>query len=266
MTEAHSFQQSELFNSALARMGRAPRRIALPSGEAFTLSRFGLSLASRPRDTAETYEALAAQRIHIINAESAHPALPQNGYRQLIKPAHIACLGLSPDPEAQRAAMRPKWRRSLERFEAARPAHIGLSQRAFDPDQDAWLLKAEAAQSRARRYKSYPRKLTETMAEVCPKALRLFTLSEADQPLAAMLFALHGPCATYYIGWSGPEGRRLGAHWLLLWRAMQDLPIRRITTLDLGLIETEHSADLARFKLGSGAEVRALGGTWARLF
>ena len=265
MIEAHSFQQSELFNGALARLGRAPRRLALPTGEAFALCRFGLSLATRPRDTAQTYEALAAQRIHIINAESAHPALPQSGYRQWVRPAHIASLCLSPDPDVLRAVMQPKWRRSLERFEAGLPKQITLTHRAFCLDHDRWLLKAEAAQARKRRYKAYPPRLTEAMAELSPKALRLFTLSKAEEPLAAMLFALHGPSATYHIGWSGTEGRRLGAHWLLLWRAMQDLPIRRITTLDLGLVDTEQSAGLARFKLGSGARAHSLGGTWARL-
>ena len=266
MTEAHSFQQSELFNGALARLGHAPRRLALPTGEAFALSRFGLLLASRPRDTAETYAALAERRIHIINAESAHPALRQNGYRQLVKPAHIASLRLSPDPDSLRAAMQPKWRRSLARFEAGLPENIRLTHRAFSPERDIWLLAAEAAQARRRRYRAYPRPLTEAMAQVAPEALRLFTLSEAGRPLAAMLFALYGPSATYHIGWSGPEGRRFGAHWLLLWRALQDLPVRRITTLDLGLVDTEQSADLARFKLGTGARARPLGGTWARLF
>jgi hypothetical protein len=33
-------------------------------------------------------------------------------------------------------------------------------------------------------------------------------------------------------------------------------------TFDLGLVETDHAAPLARFKLRTGAHVRKLGGTW----
>lgn len=266
MIAAHSFQQSELFNGALALMGRPPQRLAMPTGSVFALRRFGLSLATRPHDAPETYAELAKKRIHIINAESVHPALRQNGYRQLIKPAHIASLPLSPDPVIQRAAMKPKWRRSLTRFEAERPKHIIPTHRAFDPEKDAWLLEAEVAQARARRFRSYPAALTRALSKASPKSLRMFTLEGPTAPRAAMLFALHGARATYHIGYTSPEARRLGAHWLLLWQALQELPTHRISDLELGLVDTESGANLARFKLGSGATARPLGGTWARLF
>ena len=193
MIEAHSFQQSELFNGALALLGRPPQRLAMPTGSVFALRRFGLSLATRPHDAPETYAELAKKRIRIINAESAHPALRQNGYRQLIKPAHIASLPLSPDPVIQRAAMQPKWRRSLERFEAERPKHITLTHRAFDPDRDAWLLEAEAAQARTRRFRCYPSALTCALSTASPKSLRLFSLNGPEAPRAAMLFACTVP-------------------------------------------------------------------------
>lgn len=266
METAQSLQQSEVFNAALARLGRAPSRLPLPDGPAFILRRFGLSLATRPRDCPKAYAALAKKRIRLINAESESAALSELGYRQILQPAHIAELQLSPHEAALRAAMHPKWRRSLARFEADLPASATLSHRAFDPERDAWLLKAEAKQARARRYRSYPAALTLAMSQASPKALRLFTLSHDDRPQAAMLFVLHGIRATYHIGWTSAEGRDHGAHWLLMWKAMRELPARRITELELGLIDTDDGAPLARFKLGSGARPRSLGGTWARLF
>lgn len=266
MIEAHSFQQSELFNGALALLGRPPQWLAMPTGSVFALRRFGLSLATRPHDAPETYAELAKKRIRIINAESAHPALRQYGYRQLIKPAHIASLALSPDPVIQRAAMQPKWRRSLERFEAERPKHITLTHRAFDPDRDAWLLEAEAAQARTRRFRCYPSALTCALSAASPKSLRLFSLNGPEAPRAAMLFALHGPRATYHIGYTSPDARKIEAHWLLMWKAFQELPAYRISEMELGLVDTESGANLARFKLGTGAVTRPLGGTWGRLF
>lgn len=266
MEIAQSLQQSEVFNAALARLGRAPARLPLPDGPAFVMHRFGLSLATRPRDCPQSYAALARKRIRLINSESEDASLSDLGYRQILQPAHIAELQLSPHEAALRAAMQPKWRRSLARFEADLPASSTLGHRAFDPEKDAWLLTAEAKQARARRYRSYPAALTLAMSQASPKALRLFTLSQDNRPQAAMLFVLHGLRATYHIGWTSPEGRDQGAHWLLMWKAMRELPARRITELELGLIDTDEGAPLARFKLGSGARSRSLGGTWARLF
>jgi hypothetical protein len=35
--------------------------------------------------------------------------------------------------------------------------------------------------------------------------------------------------------------------------------------LDLGTVDTENAPGLARFKIGSGAQIRSLGGTWLRI-
>ena len=91
---------------------------------------------------------------------------------------------------------------------------------------------------------------------------RIFEARHQGATVAALLFLCHGAVATYHIGWSGPEGRARAAHHLLLWRAMIDLAARGITRLDLGMVDTVTAPGLARFKLGSGARCRALGGTW----
>jgi lipid II:glycine glycyltransferase (peptidoglycan interpeptide bridge formation enzyme) len=94
---------------------------------------------------------------------------------------------------------------------------------------------------------------------------RLFVASASEAPLAAMLFLRHGPIATYHIGWSGDSGRRCHAHALLLTHAADWLAQRGHALLDLGTVDTEAGAGLARFKIGAGAQVRALGGSWLRL-
>jgi lipid II:glycine glycyltransferase (peptidoglycan interpeptide bridge formation enzyme) len=77
-----------------------------------------------------------------------------------------------------------------------------------------------------------------------------------------MLYLIHGTAATYHVGWSGEEGRRLGAHNLLLWEAMSRLAAHGVRRLDLGGVNTQSSAGVARFKLGAGGEVVTLAGTW----
>ena len=80
--------------------------------------------------------------------------------------------------------------------------------------------------------------------------------------VAGMLFLRHGRSATYHIGWSNADGKRGGAHNLLMWRAMQGLKAAGVRWLDLGGIATDHGIGLARFKLGTGATVRQLSGTY----
>jgi lipid II:glycine glycyltransferase (peptidoglycan interpeptide bridge formation enzyme) len=79
--------------------------------------------------------------------------------------------------------------------------------------------------------------------------------------IASMLFLVHGRVATYQIGWSGEEGRRLSAHQLCLWEAMRALREAGVRRLDLGTVDTDAAPGLARFKIGAGARVRALGPT-----
>lgn len=264
MQPAPALQQSELFNTALLRLGQPVRRLSVGAQSCYVLSRFGLSLASRPPEGAAHYEALARNKVWLINAESPHPALRAAGYRQIVSPASWARLALEGDSAALRRAMHPKWRHSLARFEAGLPAQSRIHHRSFDLQRDGWVLEAEEAQARARRYRSYPAALTAAMAAIAPRALHMLTLSQDGAPQAAMLFVQHGACASYHIGHTTPRGRALGAHWLLLWRAMQGLAAEGVRCLDLGLVDSESGQDRARFKLGAGAQAMPLGGTWLR--
>ncbi|GIT85375.1 hypothetical protein ROBYS_03910 [Roseobacter sp. OBYS 0001] len=80
-----------------------------------------------------------------------------------------------------------------------------------------------------------------------------------------MLFLEHGPVATYHLGWTSSAGRGANAHYALLMHAADYFAERSITRLDIGTVDTENTPGLARFKIGSGAQVRALGGTWIRM-
>ena len=80
-----------------------------------------------------------------------------------------------------------------------------------------------------------------------------------------MLFLSHRPCVTYHIGWTSADGRATHAHNLLLDHATAHFFQNGFTTMHLGLIETETTPGLARFKLGAGARITPLGGTWLHL-
>jgi lipid II:glycine glycyltransferase (peptidoglycan interpeptide bridge formation enzyme) len=77
-----------------------------------------------------------------------------------------------------------------------------------------------------------------------------------------MMFLLHGSAATYQVGWSNDTGRQFNAHNLLLWHAIEALQQRGVRLLDLGGVNTQRSAGIARFKLGTGGRVLTLAGTY----
>ena len=83
------------------------------------------------------------------------------------------------------------------------------------------------------------------------------------RPIAGILILRHGRGATYAMGWSNAAGRLVNAHYRLLWRAIAELKQRGVTQLDLGGVDTERGAGVARFKLGLNGEVFTLAGSFA---
>ncbi|MBY5974536.1 GNAT family N-acetyltransferase [Ferrimonas balearica] len=177
-----------------------------------------------------------------------------SGAIRVMTPQSRAVLTLLQDEDRQRAGLAQKWRNRLNR---ADKAGLRLRHAPLPRDPQHWLLAAEAAQQRAREYRALPPAFALTWPET-----RLFTATWNGEAIAAMLFLLHAPGASYHIGWSGETGRRLSAHTLLLWTAMRWLTARGITRLDLGPVDRDRAPGLLRFKLGSGARVADTGHTW----
>ena len=170
----------------------------------------------------------------------------------------MAELDLAPCATARRAAQHGKWRNRLKRAEAS---DLNVTARPLLLPQDAPLLAQETAQRRRRGYAALPHAFTEKWTKLAPDSTLLLTARENGTPVGFMLMLLHAPVATYHIGWSGPRGRALNVHNLLLWRASQDLAARGYTRLDLGRTDTARTPGIARFKMGTGAAPRAVGPT-----
>jgi hypothetical protein len=184
--------------------------------------------------------------------------LDQCGLLDLVTPMTVAQLELSGDAAAQRARLHGKWRNRLVRAEAA-DVCVDITQ--MPPDPDHWLLREEAAQARARRYRRLPPAFAAAWAAQGPGAAALLVAHQRLVPVAGMLFLRHGNAASYHVGWTGRRGRALCAHNLLMWRAMDYLAETGTTRLDLDLIDTQTAPSLARFKLGTGAVAVTLGTT-----
>ena len=190
---------------------------------------------------------------------------PLEGGRWLpvVTATRVAELLLDAPLPALRARMSGKFRNRLCRAEEA-----GLVVRhgPMPSEADHWLFATEAAQRKARGYRGAG--LDYTLAWIRAggrKNAQLFTAEQDGVTVAAMLFLLHAPGASYHIGWCNDEGRTAGAHPLLLWKAMGWLAAKGYEAIDMDVIDTETSPGLARFKLGAGARVVTLGATrlWA---
>ena len=97
------------------------------------------------------------------------------------------------------------------------------------------------------------------------KSVRVLICYDNNCPIAAMLFLLHAPVVTYHIGWTSAQGRKFHAHHRMIMEAAEGFAQHGYYRMDLGLVETDRAPGLARFKIGTGAHVRPLGGTWLRL-
>lgn len=269
-------QQHPLFQGALRYLNRKSECLCADQASALVIRR-GMGFSSRGpiwadctdfQDQVSVLGQLARRGLRLVNAESEHQAraLRQAGYGQIMTAAYVAELDLRPERDNLRAGMFGKWRNRLVRSEqATKGGEFHINQTRFNLRQHSWFLAKEQEQRKKRRYHALPLGLIPALAAANPDALRLFEMTQNDQPIAATMFVRHGPMATYLVGWTSAEGRQVHAHNQLMWQAMCHYQNHKTTMLDLGQVDTETSPGLARFKIGTGAHVRPLGGTWLRL-
>lgn len=265
--ESDALQQHPNFAAALTEYGKSP--IWLPGsvpmlmlGRKF-LPGLSANMVTRADLSDEQAESLSARLAHhraplILSPDRPAPHLQRLGAVGLMTPATLAQIALS-DPETMRAALYQKWRNRLMHSERA---GLCVTRHPMPPDPSHWLFQAETAQRATRKYRNWPIELTCAYIRANPDQAQLFVVTHDATVIAGMLFLCHGRVATYHIGHTTQAGRALSAHNLSLWHAMCWLAETGHHLLDLGPIHTDGNTGLARFKLGTGAQTRPLGGTW----
>ncbi|MGB7306787.1 MAG: GNAT family N-acetyltransferase [Burkholderiaceae bacterium] len=284
-----ALQQSWAYGAALASQSVPSLRLIVYRGESpvgmaqFILRRWvgplGLSLCARgpvwltPLDTQERSDALSllkkAQPLCWPSATIVSPDLidcPENrqihGFRRVVTGYSTVRISLGDTSDVIRAGQHPKWR---NRLVAAEASELRIERGGTKPAQLTWLLDKEGLQRQERAYTGLPVGFVQDYIAASADQKNAALLLKANlgkNTVAAMLFLIHGSSATYHIGWSDDEGRRLSAHNLILWRAILELKDRGITALDLGGVNTGRSAGLARFKIGAGGEVQSFIGSY----
>jgi len=248
-------QQTKEFAQALAAYGAD----VVGDTPVILQRRFGplgtLAFASRAKP-----DCIAETPVRLLNGETPCPKpYRAAGFRQIITPAHVAEWDLTASD--LRAGLHGKWRNQLVKGER-QGLRISKQNWAGRPH---WLFDHAEQLARSRKYRALPTGLLSIFAKQNPNAAQIYEASLRGTPVAACLILRHGPVATYQTAWSAPEGLSAQAPRCLLFHAACQMVKLGHDVLDLGVVETDTAPGLARFKLGTGAAVRPLGGTWFRL-
>lgn len=188
---------------------------------------------------------------------TSHALLAEAGYRRV----GDGYRSILVDLPASRDALRATWRHDLQRAERG-----GLSVEIDRHGKTTlpWLLQLADLDRKLRGYRGPSAKLAlQLMLAARPDGDGLVLVaSHGGERIAGILVVRHGDTATYLIGWTGAEGRRLCATHLLLWRAMDVLAADGVRCFDLGGINPEEAPGLSLFKRGLGGREYELIGTY----
>lgn len=201
---------------------------------------------------------LSRPRAILVSPDQSEPLA---GFSRVMTGYSTVILDLKQDLDALRASFDGKWR---NRLVAAEKSGMKLAVNGSKPAQYRWLLATEEGQRKERGYRATPASLVPEFVDAKSDrdALLILRADQGREKIAAMMFLIHGCAATYHIGWNSEAGRKLGAHNLLLWQALDMLKARGVRQLDLGGVETVKSPGLARFKIGTGGQVVTYAGSY----
>jgi len=189
------------------------------------------------------------------------------GMRRVMTGDATVLLDLTREEAELRGAMDQGWRNRLSKAERS---DLQVQKAGTKPAQYRWLLEAEAKQRVKRGYRAMPVEMTERWQDAKADGangdkaagIAVYRADLKRDAAAGMLFLIHGRRATYHVGWTSEEGRNNAAHNLILWAAMKDLKARGVATLDLGGVNTQSGAGIARFKLETGGAVLMRAGAY----
>ncbi len=179
------------------------------------------------------------------------------GWRRMTTGYSTVWLDLARPEKEVRNGLHGKWRNALVGAERG-PLRCDAGHDARHLD---WLLANYAAFRKRKAFAGPTSDLIKALTAFDPEAASVLTALKGNDPLAAILLVRHGASATYYISYTSPEGRRHGAHNLLLWHAMLELKAEGVRWLDLGGVNAA-APGIARFKLGMGGDFVTLTGSY----
>lgn len=194
--------------------------------------------------------------------EEASKDLGLSPWRRVMTGYSTVMLDITPSMDVLRAQLDKRWR---HRLGGAENAALTVHRVGTNPGQYRWLLDADMQQRQERNLEGLPIAFFDLYAKARQTPAKTILTLRADwgrDRVAGMLFLIHGEAATYQLGWTSDQGRDLHAHNRVLWAAIEELKARGVRWLDLGGVNTQRSAGVARFKIKTGGRVVTFAGTY----
>lgn len=223
--------------------------------------------AEEKRETYDLLRKSLPQRWPRLLVLTPDEAVGPKGLSRVMTGDATVLVDLTRDEAALRSDMESSWRNKLNKAERS---DLVVQKAGTKPAQYRWLLEAEAKQRQKRGYRAMPLEMTEKWQDAKADGaggdkgagIAVFRADIKRDAAAGMLFLIHGSRATYHVGWTSEEGRANAAHNLILWTAMKELKARGVKVLDLGGVNTQSGAGIARFKLETGGKVLVRAGAY----
>ncbi|WP_022704880.1 hypothetical protein [Pseudorhodobacter ferrugineus] len=261
--QSYGLRQDWNFGLAMQQMGANVGRAAIFDGTrlvaiAQVMQRRGVRVLGQGPVWLEPLD--EGQKRHIVRRLACHtgativtPTKQMAGWGlvPLITPKSYAHWSINHPADILRKGLQGKWRNRLLKAEAAVTPHL-LGKRGV-----AELVTREAATRTARGYANLPGDL----AKIWGAGSLCLGWHMGGALQAGMVFLIHGQTATYFLGWASDAARQAFAHGPMLWQAALTLQNSGVRLIDLGDVNSGTGANLARFKLGTGADVVAQGPT-----
>lgn len=145
-----------------------------------------------------------------------------------------------------------KWRNSLKKAEKTKLTIDWDEKGAFY----SWIRAEYGLDKNLRGYGGISPQFLDILAPFLLKRRRMIIgrASLNGEPIAGVMFLLHGGSATYQIGWTSLAGRENNAHHLLLWQGMSVLKLKDICEFDLGGVNDDTAEGIKKFKKGMGGQ------------
>jgi lipid II:glycine glycyltransferase (peptidoglycan interpeptide bridge formation enzyme) len=177
-------------------------------------------------------------------------ALEKINFKLAKKNFQTTWLDLSQPEEVLRAALKQKWRNSLNKFDKSNIT-IKIEN---TPGHFSEFLNFYELYKRQKNFTGPSREFLgiEFSEAFRQKQATLLWAMDKGLPIAGIAIHAHGNNISYRAGWNSAQGRLANAHYGLIWRAMMHFKKLGFEQFDLGGILPVEAQGLTHFKLGLG--------------
>lgn len=182
--------------------------------------------------------------------ESALSQIEKIGFKLRKENFLTAWLDLQQSVEKLRAGLNQKWRNCLNKAERAQ---LDIRMDKENTQLELFLNFAEAHQ-REKSFSGPTKKFLRTEFLNSAKTNEHFFLWAfvQEKPVAGIAIVRHGSTTAYRIGWNTDLGRKLNAHYILLWKAILISKELGHHQFDLGGLLPDSAVGVTHFKQGLG--------------